>query len=280
MRKLLRVTARSVLLLIWVVALCSCFSVVSAQTASRIFQIIHLPRKAGYSKEKLNSELAALKDKEAVKKLIRYKNFPSETILVLQVNRPGNLATYWTINTSAPSDQEDKRIILQSRDNNSTRFYKLSAFKTFFKDTVAILDTLAIDLFIREDAYPDDGYILSAQCGRSLHTRTIPWQNGKLFFTKNLIDSCEKQPLAISINNRSNPGRTLASCKLVFLSRDDKERLLSIASAVVATEPATIDKDVAAIVHGYALNYYGRLSFSQLLNWLQKNKGLSSDGRY
>jgi hypothetical protein len=139
---------------------------------------------------------------------------------------------------------------------------------------------MEIELFIREDAYPDDGYILSAQCGKSLRTGPIPWHSGKLFFTKSLIDSCETKPVGISITNRSNPGRTLASCKMFFLSPDDKERLLSIANAVVATEPATIDKDVAAVVHGYALNYYGRLSFPQLLNWLQKNKSLSFNGRH
>src|SRR5829696_6302262 len=216
MRKQLQPHLKPVLLLLLAAVLCSCGSKALAQGGPRLFQVIHLPRKAGYSKEKLNNELAPLKDKEAVKKLLRFKNFPSQTTLVLQVNRPGGLSTYWTINTSAPSDKEDSRIILQSRDNSSTRFYKLSEFGPFFKDTVAVIDTLAIEIFIRDDRYPDDGYLLSVQCGKSLRTRPLPLHDGRLLFTKALTDSCGTQPSSFTLYNNRNTGRTLASGKIFF----------------------------------------------------------------
>jgi len=117
-----------------------------AQSSGPMFKVIHLPRKAGYSKVKLNTELAPLKDKEAVKKLFRSKNFPAQTSIVLYINRSNNQSAYWTINTSSPNDKEDNRIILQSRDNTTTKFYKLSEFRNFFKDTLAITGSLSFSV--------------------------------------------------------------------------------------------------------------------------------------
>ena len=268
------------LLLFWVLLFYAGCSTVMAQITLPLFQVIHLPRKAGYSKEKLNTELAPLKDKEAVKKLLRYKNFPAETTLVLQVARPGGVVTYWTLNTSAPTDKEEARIILQSRDNESTRFYKLGGFKTFFKDTVAVLDTLSIELLIHDDAYPDDGYRLSLSCGKGLSVAPIPLHDGKLMFTQALAQPCAGQGFAATIYNRNNLGRMLAQCRLYFLTPDDKERLLSIAVATRQQDAAAADKDMAATVYGYALNHYGHIAFPQLFHWLQKMGAASTNGRH
>ena len=200
--------------------------------------------------------------------------------MVLQVARPGVPLTYWTLNTSAPTDKEEARIILQSRDNTSTRFYKLGEFKTFFKDTVAVLDTLAIELLIHDEAYPDDGYQLAAPCGKGLSATPVPLQAGKLIFTAVLAQPCAGQWFAATLYNRNNPVRVLASCTMIFLTPDDKERLLSIAEAAKQHDTAMAGKDIAAVVYNYALNHYGRLPFPQLLNWLQKKGVAFTDGRY
>ena len=256
-----------------------CFYTADAQSGAPLFQVIHLPRKAGYPKEKLAGELASLKDKEAVKKLLRLKNFPPGTTLLLQVNRPGSSASYWTLNASAPSDKEDARIILQSRDASSTRFYKLAEFKTFFKDTVAVLDTLAIELLIRDEAYPDDAYVLPVQCSSGPKQKAIPLEKDKLLFTKGLLDGCGPQPVAATITNRQNTGRVLASFSLYFLSADDKERLLAIATTQKTANTQAATKDIAAVVYGYAVQHFGRVPFPQLLHWLEQNGGDGTDGR-
>ena len=242
-----------------------------AQPAGPMFKVIHLPRKAGYSKEKLNTELASLKDKEAVKKLLRAKNFPAETAIVIQVNRSNNQSGYWTINTSSPTDKEDNRIILQSRDNTATKFFKLSEFKSFFRDTVAIIDTLGIELFIRDEDYPDDQYSLSSTCGKNMQKKKIPLTKGKLIFTNGLITNCKGQLSSIRIYNNSNPDRLLASCKLVFLNPEQQETLLSLAAFTKAEEPGKDVKEIALVLYGYSLNHFGRPHFPQLLNWLEKN---------
>lgn len=257
-----------------------CFGTANAQPGTPLFQVIHLPRKAGYPKEKLAGELAPLKDKEAVKKLLRLKNFPPGTTLVLLVNRPGTAASYWTINASAPADKEDTRIILQSRDAAGTRFYKLSEFRPFFKDTVAVADTLAVELLIHDEAYPDNGYTLSAQCSSGLKQNAVPLEKNKLLFTKALLDGCGTGPVAATITNRQNPGRVLASFHLYFLSADDKERLLDLAAAQKAAAPEAATKDIAAVVYGYAAQHFGRIPFPQLLHWLEQNGTTPTDGRH
>ncbi|HVF96881.1 MAG TPA: hypothetical protein VM871_06160, partial [Flavisolibacter sp.] len=206
----------------------------SAQPAAPLFQVIHLPRKAGYSKQKLNAELAALTNKEAVKKLLKSKNFPPQTSVVIYINRPSNGSTYWTVNTSLPSDREDSQIILQSRNSTSTRFFALSEFKEFFRDTLAIIDTLQIELFVRDKDYPDENYVLSSFCGKEVQKKKIPFRDGKLIFTKELLSDCKEGVPSITIYNNNNPQRVLTSCKMVFLTTDQQEALLSMADFIKA----------------------------------------------
>ena len=227
---------------------------------------------------KLNVELAPLKDKEAVKKLFRSKNFPSQTSIVLYISRSNNQSAYWTINTSSPTDKEDNRIILQSRDNTTTKFYKLSEFRIFFKDTLAIIDTLRIELFIGDNDYPDDQYILSSVCDKKSQKKKITYSNGKLIFTKRLVDDCKEDLSLVTLYNDNNPERILASCKINFLTEYQKEMLLSMAGFIKVEEPGKDLKDVALLLYSYSLNHFGRIHFPQLLNWLEKNTATLKHG--
>ena len=246
--------------------------------AAPMFQVIHLPRKTGYSKDKLNAELAALKDKEAVRKLLRAKNFPAATAIVLYINRPASQSAYWTINTSLATDKEDSRIILQSRDNTTTRFYKLSEFKNFFKDTLALIDTLAIELFIRDNDYPSDQYTLASACGKKIQKKKIAFSYGKLIFTKALVSDCKEGLPPVTIYNDTTPHRMLASCKLNFLTADDQELLLAMVAFIKAQEPEKDIKDIALHLYNYSLHHFGRFYFPQLLHWLDKNNAAPNDG--
>ena len=210
--------------------------------------------------------------------MLRAKNFPAETAVVIQVNRVNNQSAYWTINTSSPTDKEDNRIILQSRDNTTTKFFKLSEFKSFFKDTVAIIDTLGIELFIRDEDYPDDQYSLSSACGKNVQKKKIPLYQGKLIFAKELINNCKGELSSITIYNNNNPERRLASCKLTFLTPEQQEALQSMAAFTKTEEPAKDVKEIALILYAYSLNHFGRLHFPLLLNWLEKNNAAVKHG--
>jgi hypothetical protein len=244
------------------------------------FQVIHLPRKANYSKDKLNTELSSLKDKEAVKKLLRSKNFPANTSLIIYISRPNNQSSYWTINTSSPGDKEDNRIILQSRDNATTKIFKLTEFKNLLKDTLAIIDTLSLELLIRDDDYPGDEYTLSSLCGKTKTESTIPFVDGKLVFTKDLLKGCNGNVAVSTLHHQNNHERKLASFQMNFLSAEQKETILSMAGFMAVEEPKKDTKEIALVVYGYALNHYGRFHFPQLLNWLEKNKVATGHGNH
>lgn len=231
---------------------------ISAQPPGAMFQVIHLPRKAGYSKQKLNTELAALKSKDAVKKLLKSKNFPAQTSIVIYINRPANGSAYWTLNTSSPTDREDSQIILQSRGGTATKFYTLGEFKDFFKDSLALIDTLQLELFIRDEAYPDNRYVLSSFCGKTAGKKKIPFEEGKLIFTPSLLSDCKDAIPSISIYNENNSQRILASCRLAFLTAEQKETLLSMAVFIKDADPEKDAKEIALQLWGYALHRYGR----------------------
>lgn len=258
-------------LLVCALALLMLLPSLYAQQPGAMFQVIHLPRKAGYSKQKLNAELAVLKNKDAVKKLLKSKNFPPQTSIVIYINRPANGSAYWTINTSSPTDREDSQIILQSRGGTATKFYTLGEFKDFFKDSLALIDTLQLELFIRDDAYPDNRYVLSSFCGKTAEKKKIPFEEGKLIFTPALLSDCKDAIPSVSIYNENNSQRILASCRLAFLTAEQKETLLSMAGFIKDGDPAKDIKEIALQLWGYSLHRYGKLLYPQLLNWLQNN---------
>lgn len=239
-----------------------------------MYQVVHLPRKAGYSKEKLNSELATKTKNADVKQLLKSKNFPNGTTVVIRINKPNNQRTLWTIPLgSGVSDKEDNNIVLRSKDNATTKFFKISDFKGFFKDTVAIIDTISIELFIRDDRYPDDQYQLVTSCnGSTTQKSNIPFSKGKLVFTNGLISNCTTQPVSTTIINASEPAKTLASFYLSFLTADQKETLIDMAAYYKEQEPQSTSKEIVQLVANYATAYMGKLYFPQLVALLNNTQ--------
>lgn len=167
-----------------------------------------------------------------------------------------------------PTDKEENNIVSQSRDNTIISFRQLSDFSNFFKDTIAIIDALSIDLFIREENYPDDQYMLSSICVNAKQQKKVPFDNGRLIFTKDLLNDCKSQPVSVTIYNNSNREKILASCKVCFLSQEQKELLLDMASYISTQSPDKSLKEVAVIVSMYSSNHFGKIYFPQIMNWL------------
>lgn len=115
-------------------------------------------------------------------------------------------------------------------------------------------------------------------CGKKKTEKKIPFDNGKLVFTKDLISNCKDAFPAVTLYNNSNADRTLASFRLRFLTAEEKETLLSIASFIRKQEPGKDQKELALQIYTYALNHFGKFYFPQLLNWLEKNNAANAHG--
>lgn len=242
------------------------------------FTVVHLPRKTGYSKAKLNEEIATANNKELVRKILKLKNFPPATIII-RIQTDSSHITWWTLNSSSKIDREDDNIILQSRNSTSLKFYRLSDFKNLFKDTLVLLDTLTIELFLHDEDYPEDKFFISYNCKAKKATiEKIPLEEWKLIFTKELFQACPDNFSLTKIYNENNPGRTLGSAYIRFLSEEQKEALLSFASFSKEANPSLKSKDIAFLTATYCSKTIGTPYFPQLTNWLEKNLSPDNNG--
>ena len=234
------------------------------------FTVVHLPRKLNYDKAKLNEELSTATSKEAVRKILRVKNFRA-ALIIIQIQQD-SLARTWTINTGSKTEADHDNIILQSRGSSTTRFYKISDFKNFFRDTLVLFDTLTIELYIHDEDYPDDQYYLAYTCGtKTLSRQKIPFDNFKLVFSKALLMGCADKPIEAGIYNYKTPDRMLASGKIAFLTEEQKEALLDIAGFYKKQNPSYTTKELANQVTSYCSKNFGTPFFPQLIEWLQGN---------
>lgn len=256
-----------------------------SQKPEPAFQVVHLPRKTEYSKDKLNEEVTKAKDKEAVRRIIRLKNFPSAQIII-QIKNKDNQYSWWTLNTTTGYEKEDNDIILQSKTghivkSDSAAKHKAARipvvqhpgdFNKIFKDTLLLADTLFVSLELNDNDHPYDGYQFTFACSNGkIGSEKIPAKNKKLVLAGSLFQSCNENFQAFSLYNKKNPSERLAYCIIRFLTAEEKEAILSMASYYRKTNPgATIDK-----ITGYASAYIATQSASplypQLLHWLETN---------
>jgi len=247
-------------------------------TTHPVFTVVHLPRKVGYNKKKLNTEIASATNKEAVKKILKLKNFPAATIII-QIQKDEDHSSWWTINTTTKYDREEDNIILQSRNSTSTKFYKLSGFKSLFKDTLALLDTLSIELFIHDEDYPDDQYLISYTCKtQSPFEEKIPLLGWKLIVAPDILKNCNEKIATVKIINNNNPSRILASCNLTFFSQEQKDAILALAFFYRNSHPESKIKDIANFIASYSSKEFGTPFFPQLIEWLTKNLKPENNG--
>lgn len=258
---------------------------IQAQKTEPIFQVVHLPRKTEYSKEKLNEEISKAKDKEAVRRILRLKNFPSAQI-ILQVTNKDNKLSWWTINTTTSYEREDQDVILQSKTahivlaggtvaDSTVVIPKVQYpgdFNTIFKDTLLLVDTLLINLQLQNDDYPRDGYQFNYACSNGkIGREKIPVNDRKMMIAPGLFESCKENYQAFSLYNKKHPSERLAYCITRFLTSEEKETILSMVACYQKINPAADMKKTAAFASAYMATQSASPFYPQLLQWLKKN---------
>ncbi|HWR34184.1 MAG TPA: hypothetical protein VN451_11685, partial [Chitinophagaceae bacterium] len=244
-------------------------------------------RKTEYSKDKLNEEVNKAKDKEAVRRIIRLKNFPSAQ-LIIQVQHKNKIFSWWTINTTTGYEREDDDIILQSKtswnekkdqtavrqpgDSLVWKVKSLADFKDVFRDSLVLLDTLYIEPHLQNEEYPNDGYKIAYVCknGRIVNEK-IPSYKGKLVLTSSLFNSCDEAASFVALSNKKNKADVLVSAYLRFLSAEEKEAILAMADLFKKTNPGSDIETVARFVAAYSSLESGKPHYPQLVSWLRKN---------
>ena len=247
----------------------------TAQNAPRQkFYIISLPAIIHYDKNRLNLELATLTEPEAVLTLIRSKNFPAAKLLV-GIQKDSLTSIPWTIpTTKAGTAVNPNRIVLQSKDIPVSRVTDPADFKKLLRDTLVIIDSLALELAIHDDDFPPALYQLQSACvagaGKSFST-LLPYRDEQLIFLPKSVASCNDGMVNIKLINKESQERVLASCRIIFLNREQKETLLNWAAFIKASYPSKSNKEIAESASEYVSNNFGHLPFDLLVEWLQTN---------
>lgn len=234
------------------------------------FIVVKMAAKLKYSKDQLNRELLGLSSKDEVKKLLKARQLDNGRI-VFKLSKTEKDYVWWTVNLANNLDIEDDHIVLQTRNVFTSKFYKLDDFKALFRDTLVLLDTLAVSLFIHNSSYPDDAYQAKINCGAStMALKAIPLKSNLLLFTPQLLTHCEQAPSAVAIVNTANPDRTLASCKLLFLQPEDLEELEAMGRELMAMQPDISSKEISANLSSYISKHYGNVYLPQFTAWIKR----------
>jgi hypothetical protein len=246
----------------------------TAQNAPRQkFYVVSLPAIIKYDKKQLNLELSALTAPEAVLALIRSKNFPAAKLLI-GIQKDSLISIPWTIPTTKTAGTVNpNRIVLQSKDIPVSRITDPADFKKLLRDTLVIIDSLVLELAIHDDDFPPTLYQLQSACvtgTRKNFSTVLPYRDGQLIFLPQSVAGCNGVA-DIKLLNKESEERTLASCRLIFLNREQKETLLSWAAFVKASYPSKSLKAIAESASDYVSNNLGHLPFDQLVEWLQNN---------
>jgi hypothetical protein len=231
------------------------------------YTVEYLPKKAGLSKATLNKELQSAHDREDVRKVLRKMNLSSFLIIIEVQNNDQTL--WWTLHGS-DTKTEPAGVVLQSRNITSLRLYKLSDFKNIFRDTLVLLDTLALELYTHDPSYPDDQFCFLYSCGDKPESlAAIPLSKNKLVISNDLFASCPHGPLPVRLISKANPDRIIASSHLLFLDADEKDALRGMADWYRQNFPGSQVKEIAGFVAAYSQTSFGSLYFPQLTAWLE-----------
>lgn len=234
------------------------------------FTVVKMADKLKYSKDQLNKELQGISSKDQVKKLLKAKQLTDGRI-VFKCNKSESDYTWWTVNLAKNLDIEDDHIVLQTRNVFTSKFYKLDDFKSLFRDSLVLVDTLAISLYIHNTDYPDDAYLAKISCGTAaVLSQRIPLKGNLILFTPQLVAACEQTPVSIAIVNTSNPERTLAACKLVFLQTEDLAELEAMGAELMVMQPGISHKEISANLSSYIHKHYGNVYLPQLNAWITR----------
>ena len=231
-----------------------------------LFRVLRMFGEFSYSKTQLSAELAAAKNRKEALDIIRSKKKSLGTITIA-VSQGANTYYWYPLMDGKIQETEDDHIVLQSRNSTSLNFYQLSDFKTLFRDTLVLLDTLSVKLYLHNDNYPDDKFVILSRCNNGPDITTpIPISGERLLIIPGLVRDCRD----ISIINLENPDRTLAVCRLRFLTNTEKDDLLGLAKDIQQDQPAMPTKEKAALLENYIQMKYGAVYFPQLVQFLEK----------
>lgn len=262
------IAGQQLVLVLGCVLLWNVRSVAQPNSVKPVFTIIHLPRSAGYTKQEINAEIKTFTQKDEIRNWIKRKNTLQQQTLIFKVAKDTSSTIYWTIEGKEKIEREQNYIAPMSKFTQSAKAFKLSDLNGFFKDTLVLFDTLAIELYLKEKNYPVDQFIISFSCRKKSQSIAIVNDDNKLIFSPNIFEPCAISEADIRITNKQNPQRNIANCRLIFLGEEQKEEIISFAQHLQEENPGKTSKEVILETSVFCQQTFGTPYFVQFSQWL------------
>jgi hypothetical protein len=232
------------------------------------FVVSTLPARTKYNKANLNQEISVLTSKEAIRKFFVHDKKFSITNFVVRIEEPKGNFRWWYLDDNPKREREgDKTIVSQSKALEKAEVNSVSDFRIFFKDTLVLLDSLALDLYLQDKNYPNNQFAISFSCDQRNIQQNLIQDKAKLWVTPSLFSTCSSIGKT-RFFNRANPTRELAIVQLSFLTPEQKEMLCDVAYSYREAYPASNLKEITAYTASFCAMVLGRTYYPQLMKLL------------
>ena len=233
------------------------------------FKVIGLPQNAGYDINVLNKELKNVTVKPEVIKILKSHSQLFSVPIVIRIVKSNTEMSWWRINPGTP-EKEGDFAILQSKANESNKFYSTNEVKKYFHDTIACFDTLRLGMYIQNENFRIENYFVKIISNDLSENISIPFdKNNNLLITSSIFHGSTST--SGMLYNKDNEQEPITHCNFLFLDNNTKICLINIAKDLQSEIPGTSAKDLANYLSTYIQANYGKASFSDITRFLTNN---------
>ena len=258
-------------------ALCLSVLAHAQDNKTGIFRIVQFPQLVEPAnprlKDSLNRSLSKVTNQRQVFDLLnrRLKAYQNQPVRIRETLKDGS-HQYYIYEIGAPRAKEMSMMaVLAAKEIVDETIYNLYQFRTFFADTLAIIDTLNVPVYPADFNFSIRDYYLETDGGMV----AIPGDGAnKLFLYVALLGRSGDGYPRCSLYHRSQPEKPLSACTLHFLLPEEKEELKDVVLLLKedhSDDPAFGIMEAAAYLSQYAKARWGNFARKNLLVWLNKN---------
>ncbi|RYE22063.1 MAG: hypothetical protein EOP45_08780 [Sphingobacteriaceae bacterium] len=224
-------------------------------------------------KEALNRNVSQFKELRKVLGIINPYIVKYKSRMILKAFSSKSTYSYLYI-TKPNNDIIDlSKLVTESKGGSSTKIDNIADFKTFLRDTVAVLDTLALIINYNNTYFPRSGYFfqLLNSSGNIIKEINLVGGPGRSILIYPLIfDQVNTNVLNLELHNHGTPLQVLSSFHLRFVG-NDKTELESLTNTLLQDNPSINLNNLSNLLRIYLRPIYGTINQNEISSWLKKH---------
>jgi hypothetical protein len=225
-------------------------------------------------KAELNEKLKAVTSSSQAFSIVnaRLTKFKGTPVRLRQLT--GNVSQYYWYYVGGVSASRTNIVdIKASRDVIDEKIYQKHQLRLLFQDTLAIIDTLVLQIFPSDFRYKNADYYLQNENQERI---ALPSRGrNEVLIISSMVGEPVGVPVVYTLFNKSEEEKKIASFYLRSLRDEDLEEFAAVAASVKEDMTAAGDfQDAAFMTHlqEYARSRWGTMQKSNIAAWLGKLK--------